>query len=148
VTGCKAQNVVFPLGFGSSGLQIISIRRADSKRASGTEFRKIEVGGAGIEGARLIRARWGPAAVHARYESSQCEASKLWVFETQSVRSISSYFPITTSFGYFGASFNAEGLAAGGFNFSMWVANGKATNMPAVSAMPLFLAHSKPRRGI
>ncbi len=142
--GLQAQNVVFPLDFGSSGLQIISIRRADSKRASETKFRKIEVGGAGIEGARLIRARWRPAAVHARYESSQCEESKLWVFETQSVRASSSYSPITTSFGYFGASFNAEGLAAGGVNFSMWAANRKATKMPAVSAMPHLLATANP----
>lgn len=142
--GLKAQNVAFPLEFGSLGLQIISIRRADSKRALGTKFRKIVVEGSGVEGARLIRARWRPAAVHARYESSRCGESKLWVFETQSVRASSSYSPITTVFGYFGGSFNAEGFAAGGVNFSMWAANRKAAKMPPVSAMPHLLATGNP----
>ena len=142
--GRKAQEISFPLEIGSMGLREISIRDLNSKRRSVTEFRKIEVTGPGIEGARLIRARWRPAAVHARYESSECEDSKLWVFETQCVRPSSSYSPITTAFGYFGASFNSEGLAAGNVNFSMWAASRKAAKLPDVSLMPHLLATANP----
>ncbi len=143
--GRKPQSIVMPLDAGSLGLQIISIRKLGSKRSSETKFCKMEAAGPGIDGARLIRARWRPAAVHARYESSQCKEPKLWVFETQSVRQSSSYSPITTAFGYFGASFNAEGLSAGGINFSMWAANRNAAKLPPVSTMPHLLATANPK---
>lgn len=142
--GRKAQEFSFPLELGSTGMREISIRSLNSKRRSVTEFKKIEAIGPGIEGARLIRARWRPAAVHARYESSECKDSNLWVFETQCVRPSSSYSPITTAFGYFGASFNSEGLAAGNVNFSMWAASRKAEKMPEVSSMPHLLATANP----
>lgn len=142
--GREPQSYAFPLEVGSLGLQKIAIRKLDSKSKSATKFKKMEATGAGIDGARLIRARWRPAAVHARYESSQCKNSAVWVFETQSVRQCSSYSPITTAFGYFGASFNSDGLAAGGVNFSMWAASRKAEKMPMVSEMPHLLATANP----
>jgi hypothetical protein len=142
--GRQPQSIAIPLKADAVGLHVISIRKADAARTPKTKFKKIEAVGPGIDGAWLIRARWRPAAVHARYESSQCKDSKLWVFETQSTAPASSYSPITTAFGYFGASFNSDGLAAGGVNFSMWAANRNASTMPAVAAMPHLLATANP----
>ncbi|NWK57443.1 hypothetical protein HW115_17625 [Verrucomicrobiaceae bacterium N1E253] len=80
----------------------------------------VDVYGSAIEGAKLLRARWRPAAVHGSYRSSRVEETKMWVMVSKSLNHVSSYSPIVTPFGYYGGSFDADQRFQGGFNFSMW----------------------------
>lgn len=94
--------------------------------------------------ARLLRTRWRPAAVHTRYSASTCPVAKLWVFETESLLPESSYSPMTTEFGYFGAGFGADGRPAGNVNFSMWAASAKSKSAPPLDSVPHLLATGNP----
>lgn len=83
---------------------------------------RIELSGPGLEEARLLRARWRPSAVHAGFTSSSLgkENSRLWIMEVRPLPSQNDFYsPITTPFGYFGSTFNADGTSSG-INFSMW----------------------------
>jgi len=80
----------------------------------------IDLYGPAIENAKLLRARWRPAAVHGSYRSSKMEDTTMWVMVSKSLSPTRSYSPITTPFGYYGGSFDAQQRFAGGFNFSMW----------------------------
>ena len=50
-------------------------------------------------------------------------------FTTRSVAEISSYSPVTTPFGYYGTSFDADRRSNGAFNFSMWGKEDAASNL-------------------
>ncbi|MEM9366396.1 MAG: hypothetical protein AAGD07_10395 [Planctomycetota bacterium] len=99
----------------------------------------VDVFGSAVANAQLLRARWRPAAVHGRYSCSAIKQSRTWVMSTRSTCEFSSYSPITTPFGYFGTSFEADGRSKGVFNFSMWAA-GKGKGVPALAEMPHLLA--------
>lgn len=124
----------------SAGKQTLSIRQIGNSRFAGTEIRQIKVVGKPVKNAKVIRARWRPAAAHARFRSSTCSRTQMWVFESQSQTKSSSYSPMTTSFGYYGASFGADGNAAGGVNFSMWAASSKAKDLPPLDQLPRLLS--------
>lgn len=82
----------------------------------------IELSGAGMAGAQLLRARWRPAAIHSGFKSSTLGAaqSRLWIMEVRPIFGEKDFYsPITTPFGYFGSTFNAD-HTSGGINFSMW----------------------------
>lgn len=82
----------------------------------------IELSGPGIAGAQLLRARWRPAAIHSGFTSSKLgtNKSRLWVMEVRPLFGEKDFYsPITTPFGYFGSTFNAD-HTSGGINFSMW----------------------------
>ncbi|MFD2157809.1 DUF3472 domain-containing protein [Rubritalea tangerina] len=100
--------------------------------------------GESVQSAQLLRARWRPAAVHARYSSKSCPKTRMWVFETRNDLPSSNYSPITTSFGYFGASFDADQRASGGLNFSMWAASQHAEKVPSLERMPHLIASGNP----
>jgi len=80
----------------------------------------LDVFGAAVEGAKLLRARWRPGAVHAKFTSSTTSDSILWVMTSKSSIGTSSYSPITTPFGYYGTSFDEEKRTKTVMNFSMW----------------------------
>lgn len=107
------------------------------------EVHPIDVFGPAIQNAQLLRARWRPAAVHGGYASSRTNRSRMWVMTTRSLCDFSSYSPITTPFGYYGTSFDADRRTKGGFNFSMWAA-GKGRNVPPLEQMPHLLAAGSP----
>lgn len=86
------------------------------------ELHTVDVYGPAVDGAKLLRARWRPAAVHGGYRSSKMEDTTMWVMVSKSLGSTTSYSPITTPFGYYGGSFGADQRFQGGFNFSMWSA--------------------------
>ncbi len=94
----------------------------------------------------LLRARWRPAAIHTRYWAEGCPEPVMWIFESRNSSSGSSYSPMTTNFGYFGASFGANQRAAGGVNFSMWALSQKGPKgkLPALGQMPHLLATGNP----
>ncbi|MCP5559585.1 MAG: DUF3472 domain-containing protein [Verrucomicrobiaceae bacterium] len=82
----------------------------------------VELSGPGVVGAQLLRARWRPAAIHAGFTSSKLGGAKsrLWVMEVRPIFGEKDFYsPITTPFGYFGSTFNAD-HTSGGINFSMW----------------------------
>lgn len=104
----------------------------------------VEVFGPAISGSQLLRARWRPAAVHGGYSCAKLEQSRTWVMTTRSMSDFSSYSPITTPFGYYGTSFDADRRTSGGFNFSMWAA-GKGKEVPPLQQMPHLLAAGAPQ---
>ena len=103
----------------------------------------VDVYGPAVQEAQLLRARWRPAAVHGGYACSKVEKSRLWVMTTRSVSDTSSYSPITTPFGYFGTSFDADRRSNGHFNFSMWAARAGG-KVPPLKQMPHLLAAGSP----
>lgn len=107
------------------------------------ELHTIDVYGPAINNAQLLRARWRPAAVHGSYSCSSIKQSQMWVMTTRSVSDFSSYSPITTPFGYFGTSFDADRRSTGAFNFSMW-ATGSGGQIPPLPQMPHLLAAGSP----
>jgi hypothetical protein len=127
---------------GETSFELDAVTIADKELGVGRLYR-IELTGPGLEGARLLRARWRPAAVHGSYASSSCPQSRLWVMQTRSVRDAGSYSPITTPFGYFGTSFAADRRSTGGFNFSMW-ASRRGGEIPPLEQMPHLLAAGHP----
>ena len=83
---------------------------------------RIELDGPALKDAKLLRARWRPAAIHSSFTSSNLgkEESRLWIMEVRPHQIEKDFYsPITTPFGYFGSTFNADG-SSGGINFSMW----------------------------
>lgn len=86
------------------------------------KIESIELSGSGTVGAQLLRARWRPAAIHSGFKSSTLGAaqSRLWIMEVRPIFGEKDFYaPITTPFGYFGSTFNAD-HTSGGINFSMW----------------------------
>ncbi|MDB4738814.1 fibronectin type III domain-containing protein [Akkermansiaceae bacterium] len=142
LVGKKEKLRTFPISF-RKGKQQISLRKSGngmgivkSVRLKGAEMKKLS----------LLRARWRPAAIHTRYWSEGCPEPVMWIFESRTTSSGSSYSPMTTKFGYFGASFGANRRAAGGVNFSMWALSQKGAKgkLPALEQMPHLLATGNP----
>ena len=125
------------------GKHTLSLRSIDHG-STNTEIHSIYLTGNSIETASLLRARWRPAAIHTQYHSSTCPTTTMWVFESQSDADVPSYSPMTTRFGYYGASFAADRRAAGNMNFSMWAAGRKAKSAPPLDQMPHLLATGNP----
>ncbi len=97
------------------------LMRADVPKASaGAELSQVELSGAAMAGARVLRARWRPAAVHGGYRATTLESTDMWVMASRSASPYTSYSPITTPFGYFGVSFGEDRRGGPGCNFSMW----------------------------
>jgi len=107
-----------------------------------TRLHFIRLTGSATENASLLRTRWRPSAVHARYSApASCADPDMWVFETQAVTTESSYSPLTTPFGYFGTSLVSGRVPeAAGFNFSMWITGRDATEVPPIQYLPHLIA--------
>ena len=105
-----------------AGWQTLTLRLDSLAGKEVGNLHRLELFGPAAVEARVLRARWRPAACHARFSSTTVPAPKLWVMTTRIAESakVSSYSPVTTPFGYFGTSFNADGTSSGGANFSLW----------------------------
>ncbi|MEM9015912.1 MAG: fibronectin type III domain-containing protein [Verrucomicrobiota bacterium] len=90
---------------------------------------RIDAFGPALTDAHLLRVRWRPAAAHGGYDTGRVGNAKLLVFTTRSVADVSSYSPVTTPFGYYGTSFEADRRTNGSFNFSMWGKEGAASDL-------------------
>jgi hypothetical protein len=91
----------------------------------------VDLYGPAIDGAKLLRARWRPGAVHGKYRCSKMSDTTMWVMVSKSIAPYTSYSPITTPFGYYGSSFDAEGRCSGSFAFSMWSSADLPTHLQA-----------------
>ena len=125
------------------GKQQISLMRYGKRMGV---VKTVRLKGAEMTKLSLLRARWRPAAIHTRYWSEGCPEPVMWIFESRNSSSGSSYSPMSTNFGYFGASFGANQRAAGGVNFSMWALSQKGAKgkLPALEQMPHLLATGNP----
>ncbi|MCH7227118.1 fibronectin type III domain-containing protein [Haloferula sp. A504] len=129
------------------GTHVMTIDATATPPPPGTRIHFVTLDGPAIASVHLLRARWRPAAVHQSFEAPpECGQPNLWVFETRAVAAPPSYSPLTTPFGYYGTSFNAEGKVSPGasFNFSMWLARRGAEHPPPIDRMPRILATGLP----
>lgn len=104
------------------GWQTLTLRLDSLAGKQVGKLHRLELFGPAATDARVLRARWRPAACHAWFSSSTVAAPKLWVMTTRIAESakVPSYSPVTTPFGYFGTSFKADGTSSGTANFSLW----------------------------
>jgi hypothetical protein len=97
--------------------------RLDSLTGDGVgKLHRIVLRGTAASRAAVLRARWRPAACHTKFSSSGAERPVAWVMSTRAApdSAIDSYSPLTTPFGYFGASIDAAGRFSPRANFSLW----------------------------
>ena len=145
--GKQPQLGIAPFQLTKPGKVEVVLSYGDPAPPVSTQLRRIRLEGSAVPNAHLLRARWRPAAVHARFFApAACKDPSIWVFETRAVSKISSYSPMTTPFGYFGTVFDEQGRVPknGSFNFSMWVGSDKATAAPPLPEMSRLLATSLP----
>ena len=99
-----------------------SLRLVCKNGGAAAVFHRILVSGEAASGAAVVRKRWRPAAAHTRFSSShEPDSVRLWVMEMDArPGSLGFYSPVTTPFGYYGPSWNADGTVNSSFNFSLW----------------------------
>lgn len=125
----------------------VALAYDQGRRPVETKVAFLRLTGEAVRSAHLLRARWRPAAVHARFAAPpSCPRPDTWVFESKALTPVASYSPMTTPFGYFGSMFGADGRVpvGGQYNFSMWVASAKAAGAPPLPEMSRLLATSLP----
>ncbi len=112
----------------------------------GVAFDWIEIDGDAAEGGGVIRKRWRPAAAHTRFSSSRApDRVRLWVMEMDAVPGdLGFYSPITTPFGYYGPTWNADGTVNTGFNFSLWSFQ-RGQSEPSIEKLSHLLAIGNPQ---
>ncbi len=140
VSDGEVQPVEFPVQ--EAGLHTVALSRISG--TAPTKVKQLTLTGNAAKNARVLRARWRPAAVHTQYHCSDCPKTRMWVFESQSLTEATSYSPMTTQFGYFGGSFDADRTAHGNLNFSMWAASSKAKAAPPLNTMPHLIGTGNP----
>tara|TARA_R110002049_G_scaffold72490_2_gene187033 strand:- start:2716 stop:4413 length:1698 start_codon:yes stop_codon:yes gene_type:complete len=118
---------------------------AGNNDANAIAVQRIVVSGSAARGGGVIRTRWRPAAAHTKfYSDQQPESVRLWVMEMDAVPSdLGFYSPITTPFGYYGPSWNADGTVNAGFNFSLW-SYGRNQPEPPVEQLSHLIAIGNP----
>lgn len=106
-----------------------------------TAFHWMELAGPSIREAAVLRKRWRPAAAHTKFSSSQANGRvRMWVMEMDAVPGdLGFYCPITTPFGYYGPTWQANGIVNKGFNFSLW-SYGRGSSEPPVHQLSHLLA--------
>lgn len=140
----QPSNLIFEVAEPGEHEIVLSATKIKAPKSGIGEVHTIDLYGPAIDNAQLLRARWRPAAVHGSYSSSTSKRSKMWVMTTRSACDFNSYSPITTPFGYFGTSFQADRRSSGEFNFSMWAA-GRQGKTPPLEQMPHLLAAGSPQ---
>lgn len=86
--------------------------------------------GEGVKGAQVVRERWRPEAVRARFSSSESpDDVQSWIMELSSDSQFTHYSPVSTDFGYFGPAFLAGG-AVQNVNMSIWSYGKKEEPLP------------------
>jgi len=92
----------------------------------------VELSDRAINNSAVVRMRWRPAAAHARFSCAQPpQKVRLWVMEMDAMPGdLGFYSPITTPFGYYGSTWNADGRVNSSINFSLWSYNRKQQEPP------------------
>ncbi|QDU57648.1 DUF3472 domain-containing protein [Aeoliella mucimassa] len=108
-------------------------------------LQQVVLSGEAARDSAVLRQRWRPAAAHARFSSSQATGPiQLWVMELDAVPGeFGCYSPVTTPFGYYGASWEADGRVGTSFNFSLWSFQ-RGGQEPAIDRLSHLLAIGNP----
>ncbi len=125
------------------GKQTFTIKPKNSSGRKSPKFITAELKGKPLQSAKLLRARWRPAAVHSRFLSTKVPETQMWVMVSKSMSNTSSYSPITTPFGYYGASFDVDNRTGTSMNFSMW-SYGKGSTPPPIQQWSHLIAAGSP----
>lgn len=130
----------FRCDLAEAGKHIVRITNVD-QAGEDTLLHWAEVTGPAIEGAAVLRKRWRPAAAHTRFSSPQAtDGVRMWIMEMDAVPGeLGFYAPITTPFGYYGPSWNADGTVKSGMNFSLW-SYGRGKQEPPIGELSHLLA--------
>ncbi|QDT04003.1 hypothetical protein K227x_23890 [Rubripirellula lacrimiformis] len=117
------------------------LRLACDKGSAGSRLHWIDVSGDAVVGGAVLRKRWRPAAAHTKFSSSQIDRPvRMWVMEMDAVPGeLGFYAPITTPFGYYGPTWQADGTVNTSFNFSLWSFK-RGQPQPAVQQLSHLLA--------
>ena len=117
------------------------LRIVCDKAAAGIQFHWMTLSGSFVKGAAVVRKRWRPSAAHTKFSSSQAKKPiRLWVMEMDAVPGdLGFYAPITTPFGYYGPTWQADGTVNAGFNFSLW-SYGRGQKEPPIEQLSHLLA--------
>lgn len=131
------KTLTFPIA--SPGMKTIRLTCTEGGR--GVSFSHLVLTGAAAENSGVLRKRWRPAAAHTKFTSSSAsEPIRLWVMEMDAVPGeLNFYCPITTPFGYYGPTWQADGTVNSGFNFSLW-SFGRGKPEPPVEQLSHLLA--------
>ena len=124
----------------SAGRHIIRVVNR-TKPADDTLLHWVEVTGPAAKDAALLRKRWRPAAAHTGFTSSQATTDvRMWIMEMDAAPGeLDFYAPITTPFGYYGPSWNADGTVKSDMNFSLW-SFGRGKKEPPIGELSHLLA--------
>lgn len=149
-------------GKSEEAIQFVSIElvSTSSTGLNGGTLKEIKLEGAAIKGAYLLRSRWRPQAVHARFSSTKQvntgQEIQAWVIEVRphfdfEADPFEFYAPVTTEFGYYGSTYRPTSestpniFTAKAMNFSLWSYKRGATE-PPVGELSHLLAIGDPRR--
>ena len=132
---------VFSCPFKVTNPGLHRLRIVCDKAAAGIQFHWMTLSGPCIEDGAVVRKRWRPSAAHTKFSSSQARKPiRLWVMEMDAVPGdLGFYAPITTPFGYYGPTWQADGTVNAGFNFSLW-SYGRGQEEPPVEQLSHLLA--------
>ena len=123
-----------------------SVKLLCNKAAGKVALHQLQITGSAANKASVLRKRWRPAAAHTKFSSSKAaDDIRLWVMEMDAVPGeLSFYSPITTPFGYYGPSWQADGTVNSSFNFSLWSFK-RGGQEPPVEQLSHLLAVGNPK---
>ncbi|MDB4365837.1 DUF3472 domain-containing protein [Pirellulales bacterium] len=132
---------VFSCPFKVTNPGLHRLRIVCDKAAAGIQLHWMTLSGPCIEDGAVVRKRWRPSAAHTKFSSSQARKPiRLWVMEMDAVPGdLGFYAPITTPFGYYGPTWQADGTVNAGFNFSLW-SYGRGKEEPPIEQLSHLLA--------
>ena len=141
VNSTKEPGMAFTCPFQVAEPGLHRLRLVCEKAAAGTRFHWMKLSGPSLDGAAVLRKRWRPSAAHTKFSSSQAKKPiRLWVMEMDAVPGdLGFYAPITTPFGYYGPTWQADGTVNAGFNFSLW-SYGRGQKEPPIEQLSHLLA--------
>lgn len=140
----KTQVITSRLRIKSQGLQ--TLRLKCEQASSDCNILAIEVSGPVVKSGAVLRKRWRPAAAHTKFTSSKSHGPiRLWVMEMDAMPGkLPFYSPITTPFGYYGPTWQANGKVNSSFNFSLW-SFGRGKKAPPIEQLSHLLAAGDPK---
>ncbi len=124
-----------------AGRHSLVIMCDNESRGAKTQLYGIEITGAAAKKSAVLRKRWRPAAAHARFSSSHNPQNvRLWIFEMDAKPGdLNFYSPMTTPFGYYGPTWQANGVVNSGMNFSLW-SFGRGQQEPPIEQLSHLIA--------
>ena len=141
MNSAKEPGMAFTCPFQVTEPGLHRLRLVCEEAAAGTRFHWMKLSGPSLDGAAVMRKRWRPSAAHTKFSSSQAKKPvRLWVMEMDAVPGdLGFYAPITTPFGYYGPTWQADGTVNAGFNFSLW-SYGRGQEEPPIEQLSHLLA--------